>query len=255
MFALVRKMYDRDVQPVRGGTGRPTRSSTPTREEAGKKMEDRLAGSQPVSTVQENQLALYNAQVARSVGLSKATVETRGEVAELYGLPPGSVRDDPLQGRQPAAYRWTLKGDVDGAMRESVNRVIRDVRKRGGNVLILVINCSGHDLVTARGLADDLRNAQSGDDALHIIGFIPESAPAAGTVIALGCTDIVMTRPKADTPDAKEAEIGDFEGYLKATKPGDIEANLASIRELAQSQGYPEVLIDGMFKKELEIIR
>ena len=255
-FALIRKMYDRDVQLVRG-KNRQTNADefADAREEAGKKLDDRLAGAKPVPGIQDGVLGLYSAQTARDVSLAKAIAETRADVAERYGLPPGSVRDDPLQGRQPAAYRWTLKGDVDGAMRESVNRVIRDVRKRGGNVLILVINCGGNDLLTARGLADDLRAAQTGEDALQIIGFIPERAPDAGTVVALGCTDIVMTRPKADDPDSKEAEIGDFERYLNSTKPGEIEANLASIRELAQLQGYPELLIDGMFKKDLEIIR
>src|SRR6185295_18689841 len=66
--ALVRKMYDRDVQLVKG-RNRQTNAEqyADAREEAGKNLEDRLAGSQPVSGVQENQLALYTAQVARSV--------------------------------------------------------------------------------------------------------------------------------------------------------------------------------------------
>jgi membrane-bound ClpP family serine protease len=74
-------------------------------------------------------------------------------------------------------------------------------------------------------------------------------------VIALGCTDIVMTKPKADNAEGREAEIGDFSGYFKSAKPGDIEPTLASVRELAESQGYPGILIDGMFKKDLEIVR
>ena len=180
--------------------------------------------------------------------------ETTAEVAERYSLPPSALRD-PLLGRTPEAYRWELKGDVDGKMRESTDRVIRDVRKKGGNVLILVLNCDGHDLVTARNLADDLIKAQSGDEPIQVIGFIPESAPAAATVIALGCTEIVMTRSKADAAEPKEATIGDFEGYLKSSRPHEHDNHLASIRDLAKSQGYPEVLIDGMFKRDLEIVR
>src|SRR5262249_18010705 len=122
----------------------------------------------------------------------------------------------------------------------------------------LVINCGGNDLVAARRLADDLRLAQTGKDALLIVGFITEAAPAAGTVVAFGCSEIVMgkTNPEANG-ESKEAEIGDFSRYVdpKVTKPADVEANLTSIRDLAEKQGYPLVLIDGMFKKEIEIVR
>jgi membrane-bound ClpP family serine protease len=249
-FPLIHKMYNREVKLVRGI--HPKTTLMTIMDESDPEAKD-LAGKQPVPGVQDGQLGLYDSRVARDVGLSKGSAENRKEVAELYGLP--NTRDDPLAGRTPAAYRWVLKGDVDGAMRESVNRVIRDVKKKGGNVLILVLNCGGHDLVTARALADDLRNAQVGDDGLLIIAFIPESAPAAGTVVALGCTDIVMTRPKDDNAEAKEAVIGDFESYVNSAKPGDRDANLASIRELAEAQGYSGLLIDGMFNKNLEIVR
>jgi membrane-bound serine protease (ClpP class) len=255
-FALIQKMYDPEVQ-LRKGRGRQppndwlyvdARSDAEVAKVAGD-----VRSSRPVEGTQDGQLALYNLATAREVGLCKGSAETRKEVAERYGL--ARITEDVLQGRTPDAYRWTLKGDVDGAMKESVNRVIRDVRKKGGNVLILVLNCGGNDLLTARELADDLRAAQTGDEGVHIIGFIPESAPAAATVLALGCTDIVMTKPKADTPDAKEAEIGDFEGYIKSAKPGEVDANLASIRDLAETQGYPGILIDGMFKKDIVIVR
>jgi membrane-bound ClpP family serine protease len=113
-------------------------------------------------------------------------------------------------------------------------------------------------LVTARSIADDLRNAQitsNEEERIFIVGFIPESVSSAGTVIALGCTDIVMTKQKADVPDAKEAEIGNFDSFLKSANQGDIEPALSSIRELAETQDYPGILIEGMFKKDLEIVR
>lgn len=252
-FVLIRKMYDRDVDLVRGLNRVTQKRQFADRRDAAT-MKDLIGAEEIPGVQQKGQLALYTTPVARSIELCRGTAETPAEVAERYNLPPSSLRD-PLLGRTPDVYRWVLRGDVDGKMRESTNRVIRDVRKKGGNVLILVLNCEGHDLVTARGLADDLIKAQAGEEPLQIIGFIPDSAPAAATVIALGCTEIVMAKTKADAAEPKEAVIGDFEGYLKSTKPGEIEANLASIRDLAKSQGYPEVLIDGMFKRDLEIVR
>jgi membrane-bound serine protease (ClpP class) len=251
-FTLIHKMYDPQVEVVRGRN-----KLTQQRQYADRRdpmTEKNLSTLEPVQGIQDGQLGLYTTPVALNIGLAQGKAETTAEVAERYNLPPSSLRD-PLLGRTPDVYRWELKGDVDGKMRESVNRVIRDIRKKGGNVLVLVLNCDGHDLVTARNLAEDLTKAQAGDEPIQVIGFIPDSAPAAATVIALGCTEIVMTRTKADAAEPKEATIGDFEGYLKTSRPNDIEANLPAIRELAKSQGYPEVLIDGMFKPELEIVR
>jgi membrane-bound serine protease (ClpP class) len=251
-FTLIHKMYDPQVEVVRGRNKLTQQKQYADRRDP--MTEKNLSTLEPVQGIQDGQLGLYPTPVALNIGLAQGKAETTSEVAERYNLPPSSLRD-PLLGRTPDVYRWELKGDVDGKMRESVNRVIRDIRKKGGNVLILVLNCDGHDLVTARNLAEDLTKAQAGDEPIQVIGFIPESAPAAATVIALGCTEIVMTRTKADATEPKEATIGDFEGYLKASRPHEIGANLASIRDLAKSQGYPEVLIDGMFKPELEIVR
>jgi membrane-bound ClpP family serine protease len=251
-FTLIRKMYEADVQVVRGRNKLTQQRQYADRRDPA--TEQNLITLEPVQGIQDGHLGLYTTPVALNIGLAQGKAETAAEVAERYNLPPSALRD-PLLGRTPEAYRWELKGDVDGKMRESVNRVIRDVRKKGGNVLILVLNCDGHDLVTARNLADDLIKSQTGEDPIQVIGFIPDSAPAAGTVIALGCTEIVMTRTAADAAEPREATIGDFEGYIKSSRPGEIEANLSSIKDLAKSQGYAEVLIDGMFKRELEIVR
>ncbi len=254
LYVVIRKMADREVKLVRG-RNRTTQAAqfADARNEA--EVKQQLAGVEPVPGVPDGQLGLYDAATAKLLGLSKGTAESRKEIAELYGLPPPAIRDDPLAGRSPDVFRWTLSKDVDEAMRESLNRVIRDVRKKGGNVLILEINSGGSDLVAARRIADDLRAAQTGDDPLQIIAFIADTAPGAGTIIALGSSDIVMYRPNTDTADLRESEIGDFSDYLKGAKPSDADANLTSIRELAESQGYPGVLIDGMFKKDLEIVR
>jgi hypothetical protein len=227
-WAIVQKMFDPGVKLVKG----------PKREGQGvvyadardEKAVGQIAGNPiPVPNVQEGQLASYPAQVAREVELAKGQADTRKDVAELYGLPPPVIRDDPLQGRTPDAYQWTLKGDVDGTMRESVNRVIRDIRKKKGNVLILVMNCGGTDLDVARDLADDLIKAQSGDEAVQIIAFVPETAPDAAAVVALGCSEIVMTKPKpGNENELKEADFGNFERYTKTAKPAAIKAQIES---------------------------
>ena len=252
-FALIQKMYDPEVK-LRKGINPKT--NTPQYVDARDAAAfAQIVGAQEVPGVQDGQLALYNARTAKDVGLCKATAETRQEVAELYGF---TLTTDPLGGRQPDAYRWTLQGEVDGAMKESLQRLIKEVQRKHGNILILTLNCSGNDLVTARSIADELRKAQNNpreDDRILSVGFIPDAASPAETVIALGCTDIVMFKPKGDNPELREAEIGNFESYVRNTKSDQQQPALDSIRELAEAQGYPGILIDGMFKKDLEIVR
>lgn len=259
-FAIVQKMYDRDVELTRAVRQQDGAVWHIDRRNEAEAKKQGLVGFEPVKFTQPGQLGLYSAAQAIQLGLCKATAESRTEVASLYGISPSSIRDDPLQGRAPDAYRYTLKGEVDGAMRESLNRIIRDVHRKKGNTLILTIACSGGDLGVARQLADDLVKAQTGEDALLVIGFIPEQAADSAVFVAMGCTDIVMSR-RRDAQDGiggeapKEAEIGDFEGVIKGGKPGTVDAHRKSLKELAEQQGYPGILVDGMFDRDLEIVR
>jgi membrane-bound ClpP family serine protease len=256
LLPVVQKLFDPDVQLIKGRDARGAVQYADARGEEKKPPSARLVGVEPVKGVQDREVAAYTTATARDVGLCKQVADTYKDVTEIYGLAPW--RADPLAGATPEVFRWKLTKEVDGALRESVGRVIRDVRKRGGNVLILEIDCPGTDLIAARALADDLIKAQypEGDDRpLQIIGFIPGQASPAGTVIALGCTDIVMFRPKPDATEAQEAELGNFSKYIQSVKPADVQAALVSIRQLAEAQNYPAILIDGLFNADLEILR
>lgn len=259
-FALVEKLWDPGVKLRRGiDKTRPDEAEKVYVDVRDAAQAARVAGAAEVPGVPDGSLGQYPAALARELGLCRALADTRTEVAELYGLPPAVLRDDPLAGRTPEVYRWVIAKEIDPATRESVNRAIRDVRRKGGNVLILEIREGGTDLDTARKLADDLRAAQTGEDPLKIIAFIPESAPAAGTVVALGCSEIVMARTRPEgNEEVREAVLGDFSRYVdpKVTPPAEVAANLKSVRELAEAQGYPGLLIDGMFVRDgLEILR
>jgi membrane-bound ClpP family serine protease len=255
LFPVVEKMYDRQVQLYRAvkPDDRTTVYYDKRKEAEVRKAFGQLAGPQKVEFAQDDQLGIFDAKQARQLGLSNRTLEkgTRQEVAEVYGLAAASLRDDVLGGRPPEAFQYTLKGDVDSSMRSAVGRVVKEVKRKKGNMLFLTLNCTGTDLVTARELADDLIKAQQGDDAILIVGFIPEDAPDAATFVALGCSDIVMSTGK-EPGDGQQAGLGNFEETLKA---GKSEAYQTSLRQLAEQQGYPGILVDGMFDKNLVILR
>ncbi len=255
-FAAIQKMFDKDMVLAKGINGKDGQIwYFDQKSDDAKKLG--LAGTEKVDFVQGGRVALYTADQARAIGLCKAIAETREELAEVYSLPPSSTKDDPLRGRTPDPYRFTLTGDVDGAMRESVNRIIKHVKGKKGNVLILTLNCGGVDLGAARALADDLVEAQTGDDGLKIIAYIPDQAPDAATFLAFGCTEIVMSRRKDVTETEQEATLGDFQASLKGVKKDMVERYRESLRELADKRGGHDagILVDGMFDPDLVIVR
>src|SRR5262249_39022295 len=150
-WPIVKKMFDANVELAKGR--RKEGATEWLYIDAAKPEERELIAGEPIAitAVQNNVLGSYRGEVARNLELARGLADTRMELAGMYSISPAVLRDDPLRGKNPDAYQWTLRGDVDGAMRESVNRVIRDVRKKKGNTLILVLNCGGTDLDTARG--------------------------------------------------------------------------------------------------------
>lgn len=254
LWPVIQKMWDPAVDLARGLSAQDrvtpvyvNRANKDDLAKVGKTLEP-VAGGEP------GRVALYPADLAVKIGLAKATADTRPEVAELYNL--RSSEDDPLGGRTPDAYRYTLSGEVDGAMREAVGRILKDVRKRKGNVLVLTIDCTGGDPEAARRLADDLLEARTGDEPIKVIGFVPDRAAEAGAFVALGCAELVMSRRKDTAEDDRaEATLGDFEGFLKKAKPGVAEAHRKSLKELAEKRGLPGLLIDGMFDRDVEIVQ
>jgi len=258
-WAAIRKTFDKDVDLAVGVL--KAGGATWYLDRRNKAEVELVAGVQAVAFAPPGRVALYTAEQARTLGLCTAIAETRADVAEVYSLSPASTQDDPLQGRSPDAFRYTLKGEVDGAMRESVGRILRDIKRKKGNVLVLTLDCSGGDLGVARALADDLAEARKGDDGIKVVAYVPDQAPDAATFLAFGCNDIVMSkrRDAADPtrPDeAREAVLGDFSRVVEAGKGGGaVDAHRQSLRDLAEKRGLPGILADGMFDKELVIVR
>lgn len=261
-LALVRKMFDPDVRLRKGRKG-----GAEWFVDERKKAEEEKAGvvisdTNPLKDAPDGQVGLFKADALRAFGLTTSVAENRQDVADTYSLPPSAVRDDPLNGRPPVAFRYVIRGGIDGGVREGVRRVVEKVIREKGNVLFLQLECAGGDLQAARDLANDLREfeAAPGDDAILIVGVIPDKAPDTAAVIALGCSEIVMSKRKdappsgGDTPN--EAELGDFEGFLSRKGEAEkVDFWVNSLRQLASDQGYPPILVEGMLRRDMEIVR
>jgi membrane-bound ClpP family serine protease len=207
-----------------------------------------VVGAGPNST-------LFTAAQAREFGLCQPFfLQTRQQVAEKYQLPASSLREDPLMGRNPVAWRIEVRGTVNGALAETLRRRIRRAIGQGANLLIVQLECSGGDTQVAQDLARELRDLKDDRNELPVmtVAYLPAATPDTGVIVALGCTEIVMH---------KDAEIGDFAQYVyEHPDGGQVEVDparnrlrLQALMDLAREQGYSPLLMRGMMDPHVTI--
>ncbi len=253
-MAAVRKMFDPRVKVGAGkkGGGEWLVNLADPADKAS------VENPKPVDGVSAEGVGLYKPDVAVRLGLARGIRDTRTELADLLGIAPSSLRDDPLNGRPPEAFRYTLSGAIDQGVKESVARTIEGIVSRKGNLLFLRLECAGGDLDAARELAELLTKFQkpASGEGIKIVAFVPNDAPDTGAIVALGCSEIVLSRrtdAKAGDDPARQAIIGDFSTLL-ASNPQAADTLAVSLRQLAEEQGYPPLLAEGMVRKDMAIV-
>ncbi|MFL5342342.1 MAG: NfeD family protein [Gemmataceae bacterium] len=212
-----------------------------------------VVGIKPEPVLPAGRLALLSGDEAVRFGLAKLTnKDSRQQVAEAYGLSASSLKEDPLQGRAPVAWRFEVRGEINQAMFESLKRRIKKAIGQRANVFILHLECDGGSVDVAQKFADFLRNLKDDVDNAPVmtIAFIPSAAPNTATFLALACTEIVM---------GKDATLGDFTLWLAGGNDNphgrNIQAVSTVLQDLAAQQGIPPVLAAGMLDPNLEIYR
>jgi len=273
--AIVLKMADKNVEVVKGLRNQSAvYLDSRKRDQAAYRD---VVGIDPVPVLTAGAVELYTAEQARAFGLARSIRANLGEVAEAYQLSIAALKGDLLQGREPSAWKIDVRGQVDRALREAIKRRFRYVVARGANVIFLQIECGGGDLTAAREMADDIRDLKDKDgNPILTVAFIPEKAPDTAAFIALGCTEIVMTKGNAERQEAM-SELGDFVALLEqpVALPGPLnkmnkkngppppppgerlspEIIRKNLRELAEARSLPTVILEGLVDKDLVIIR
>lgn len=198
---------------------------------------------------------IYKQERAAQFGLVvKRPKENRQEVAEAYGLPPSSLREDPLMGRNPVAWRIEVRGAVTDALAETLKRQVGRAVAQKANLIILQLECGGGDTAVAADLAAWLRERKDdkGENPVMTVAYIPKSAPDTAAFLALGCTEIVMH---------KDATFGDFSAVITEKRNGAVvnldpdqyKAKRESFEALARAQGYPALLARAMMDREVSV--
>ncbi|TMQ35793.1 MAG: hypothetical protein E6K70_00275 [Planctomycetota bacterium] len=123
--------------------------------------------------------------------------------------------------------------------------------------MILQLDCSSGDTQVAIDLAEEvLRNLKDdrGDLPVMTVAYLPKTASGVSTILAMGCTEIVMGR---------DARLGDFDSVVyerRGAGMGKAEVNpenyrmlARSLEDLAREQGYDPLLARGMLDRKLTI--
>ncbi len=256
-LAVARKMADRDVQLRKGRRG-ATDWFVDLRDR--KKFEAdgvTVTDTAPLPAAPDGRVGSFTAAQLRDLGLSQRTVETRRDLLEAFGLPASVLREDNTSGKAPLAYRFTLTGPIDAGMKESTARIVADAARNKATLFFLTLEVTGGDPQAARELAEKLIELQQGDAGLRVVAFVPDTAPDTAFIVALGCSEIVLSKRK-DVGDgaANEATLGDFDTSAgKQMVASNLDFWRGSLRDLADRQGYPPLLIDAMLQPELSVLQ
>jgi membrane-bound serine protease (ClpP class) len=256
-LALVLKMIDPDVEVLQGMTRQGGTWYIDRRHEAEEVQRGFVLKSrEPV--LRAGEPGLYTAATARKLDLCQRETESREQVAEMYRLAPSSLREDPLEGRTPSAWRAVVRGNLTRGQTESLQRSIRTAVARGANFILLQLECGGADTLAARDFADFLRTLRDdlGQNPVMTVAYVPDRREDSGvlTFVAFGCSEIVM---------GPHAELGNFENVVfrgrgnarQEANPREYQMVRESLEGLAQVQGYSPLLARAMLDRNLILYR
>ena len=141
-----------------------------------------------------------------------------------------------------------LEGDVEPSMYDFCARAIDDALKEKPDYIVFEINTFGGRLDAAFDIVDTIM-AVKGPET---IALVKKKAISAGSLIALACKKLYMLEATTIGDCAPIVQGGDGTPQIVGEK---IQSPLrAKFRNLAQRNGYPELLSSSFVTPELEIL-
>jgi membrane-bound serine protease (ClpP class) len=206
-----------------------------------------------VQTIKEaGDIGTYSGSKARGLGvLAVQTIETRGELADVYNLPREALREVPTSGDKPRVQMIKVDGMVEPVLEAFIERQIDRAVSAGVNTLIFQIDSPGGFLLQSQNLADAIANLNPKE--VHTIAYIPNEALSGAAIIALGCDEIYMN-PSARIGDAEPIETKTGQQFEHV--PEKILSNLKVVlANLAKRKGRPPALAEAMADKDLQVFQ
>lgn len=166
---------------------------------------------------------------------------------KTIGEPTVETQDTPVKEAKNAVW-IKLEGDVEPTMYDFCARAIGEAMQKNPDYIIFEINTFGGRLDAAFDLVDTIM-AVKGPTT---IALVKKKAISAGSLIALACNKLYMLEATTIGDCAPIVQNSDGTPQIIGEK---IQSPLrAKFRNLAQKNGYPELLASSFVTPELEII-
>jgi membrane-bound serine protease (ClpP class) len=236
-----------------------------TLEQPNQPKETRIATQEDLELLRNNHSVITDVQILKEAGepgkfsgsqarslefLTNHIARSVGDIAEIYGIDPENLREDPTRGEAVKVRLIKITETIDPVLEAFVERQIQRALSSGANTLIFEIHSPGGYLISAQSLANYL--ASLSDQKVRTIAYIPEFAYSGAALIALGCDEIYM---------AKEGQIGDAGAIQEVGKEGKFEhvpekllgPYRVTLRTLAEKKQRPPAIAEAMAFKELVV--
>tara|TARA_R110000868_G_scaffold149654_1_gene372196 strand:- start:68587 stop:70980 length:2394 start_codon:yes stop_codon:yes gene_type:complete len=214
-----------------------------------KRLQDNMAVITDVETIKEvGSLGVFSGSKARALDvLVQQLAPTRGELAEIYGIPREKLRDDPTLGEAPKVMLIKVDGMIEPLLEAFLERQINRAVNSGANMLIFEIDSGGGYLMSGTNLANMIADLDSRQ--VRTVAYIPDHAMSSAAIIALGCDEIFM-RPGAQTGDAGPIEMKE-DGQFEHVPEKILSSLRVTLKDLAEKKGRPAAVCEAMSDKDL----
>jgi membrane-bound ClpP family serine protease len=245
---LILRMLEPDLPLRRVKTGNATLFLSPNRIDDWRKDNKIFTVETTVPSGLEPGNALFDAKLAREVGLAGARYDTKAELADALKLSRQSLSEDWLVGKQPVVWRIDVNGTINKARIDSLRRRINSAVGRGANFLILNLDTEGGDTTHIATLADDLRQLRdkNGGRPIKKVAYVPPGRSlGAGCFLAVACDEIVMGTGSA---------LADF-NYLAGEKADALLVRWKMLQPFLVEPGYPAAAFEAALTRNLAVVR
>lgn len=258
--ALVRGMMDQQVQLLRarlrvneaGRDELETRVVTKDELETLRKTDIRIEDVDQTPVKESGQLGTFKGSTARALDiLVVQTSETRAAVAEYYGLPRETLREQSADKETRKVRLIKVDGIIDHLQESFLMRQIDRAVADGAQAIVFEIDSPGGLLMSSVNLAQTIARLE--DSNVRTIAYVPREAISGAAIISLGCDEIYL-HPDAKIGDAGPIEMRPGQPFERA--PEKILSPLrASLKELAEKKSRPVAICEAMADRSLKVFQ
>ena len=258
--ALVRGMMDQQVQLLRarlrvnqaGRDELETRVVTKDELETLRKTDIRIEDVDQTPVKESGQLGTFKGSTARALDiLVVQTAETRATVAEYYGLPRETLREQSADKETRKVRLIKVEGIIDHLQESFLMRQIDRAVADGAQAIVFEIDSPGGLMMSSVNLAQTIARLE--DHKVRTIAYVPRAAISGAAIISLGCDEIYL-HPDAKIGDAGPIEMRPGQPFERA--PEKILSPLrASLKELAEKKTRPVAICEAMADRSLKVFQ